>query len=304
MKKGLYLFIFILIFLNAGFSYAQTAPSGCDPSDKNCGVNLCNVQANCGADDDICPEDFFPPGKSCYIEDPDCCTIKVVGWSSSPDRFESTDEVEEGKRVYMYVETDGCNGKDAFFNVYLVDENLLSSDIELLSDTTETLGGPFEVRGEKVSAGITAYTDPAAFENGISKFKFRVKINPEGVSSLLEVFSDESTDSCSDFIDNDADGCADETLDCSDGKEDVQNPEECAAFSEACMGWKCNTGDCVDGRKTVTCPPLPIGCQLTMPPKFVKCYEKSVPFPFFDKFNFFSSIFSLVLFYGFRLRRK
>src|SRR3989344_11336 len=197
MKKGLGLFILLFIVLGTYFSYAQTTPSGCDPADKNCGVNLCNFQANCGAADDICPEEFFPPGKSCYIEDPDCCTIKQIGWSTNPDRFESTEEVEEGKGVYMYVETEGCNGKDAFFNVYLVDENFFGSDTELLSTTA----GPYEVNGEKVSARITAYTDPAAFENGISKFKFRVKINLEGISSLLEVFSSEGTDSCNDFID-------------------------------------------------------------------------------------------------------
>ena len=286
-------------------------------TENNGGVELCGSRLNCGLADDVCPEDFFGAGVSCYIEDPDCCKINRAGWSSSPDQFTAVTEAFEGQRIYMYVETDGCAGKDADFTIYSVDERFFGADTLLDSDTV----GPFAIdQSNKVSARWTAFTDPAAVKNGITKFKFKVKINPELFSDIIEISlisgnRGKSVNSCNDGIDNDVDGCADEEKDCEDGQETNQDQGECSICTtengiytcSGCIGWKCNPGDCLDGKKTTNCPDLRTqypNCPLTQPPKFVKCYEKVVPFPFYDNFNLILSILSLIGYYGFTLRRK
>ncbi len=308
MKKGIFgLFLLIILF---SFSVAAQVQNG--------GVTLCGVEKNCGLVDEICPEDFFEEGVSCYelvhIEDPDCCKIIKAGWSSSPDQYTAVTEAAEGQSIYMFVETTGCSGKDAEFTIYAVDERLFGADTLLASETA----GPFAVdQSNKVAARWVAFTDPAAFNDGITKFKFKVKINPELFSDIIKVSligGGASVNSCNDGIDNDADGCADEEKDCEDGQETNQDYGECAVCTtengiytcSACTvrNWKCNPGDCLEGKKATNCPALPPNCPLTQPPKFVKCYEKTIPFPFYDNFNLILSVFSLIGYYVFSLRKK
>lgn len=306
MKKRLLVFLsLILLFI-------------LEVNGQNTGVNLCNINRECGVNDGICPELFFPPGVSCYIEDPDCCKINRAVWSSAPDRYTPITQINEGDSVYMYVETLNCEGKNANFEIFRVEENFIFADEEF---SIVTFGPKAVDSTNKLGVQWTSYADPADLEDGLSKFKFKVRINPEADSStfgdLLEVVITnlegggaenlgQPTDlSCSDLIDNDADGCSDETADCStDGIEDNPDSTECSGYSVSCAGWKCTLGDCISGRKSVNCPDLPQGCNLAPPPPSVRCYEKSVPFPFFNWFNFSAVVFLLVGYYGWNIFKK
>src|SRR3989344_7281113 len=84
------------------------------------GVNICNEPYKCDPvnSDGICPEDFAS-GRVCAIQDIDCvkCIINKAVWSASDTSAVEIDEIKSGVPVYMYVETAGCNGKDARFTI-------------------------------------------------------------------------------------------------------------------------------------------------------------------------------------------
>src|SRR3989344_6705283 len=304
-KRGMVIFaVFLILFsLNVVLVNGQSQLRG---------VKICNLNNECGVSDGICPEMFFSPGTSCYIEDPDCCKINKAGWSSSSNSDSPISSINEGQSVYIYVETTNCNNKDANFEVYRVKERLLLSDEEFLV----TSFGPKKVTSDKLSVKWSAYVDPNDLNELISKFKFKVKINPSASSPLIQVSSSSSSSrnsivdlSCSDSIDNDADGCSDETDDCADGKEDCNfafdlSCSKCAGYTDSCAGWKCNIGECLNGYKSIICPNIPEGCSLAMPPPYIKCYEKSVPFSFFSGFNAAIVIFLLIGYYGYRIYKK
>ncbi|MEK6936586.1 MAG: hypothetical protein AABW58_00785 [Nanoarchaeota archaeon] len=332
MKKGFFMLFFLILFSISAF--------GQDISfQNNFGVNICGVPKNCGVADGICPEDFFSRGVECYIDfpDPDCCQIdpERTGWSRSKTEFLAIEGsyIAEGTEVFMYAETKRCEGKDATFKVFVVEDRAIFGDN--LLDTADTRSsvdsGPIEIIGPLKSDGYIgvglkwiSYTDPAAITDGVSKFRFKVKINPEFESEDLEVGPEGTTSgivhSCNDLIDNDADGCADEPADCTDDNtEGTPDYKQCPVCTTAVGGvtpacdakcrignepWQCHPGDCLDGTKSTGCPPIPDGCPLTQPPKFVKCYERLVPFPFYDNFNLVLSILSLIGYYGFRIKRN
>ena len=321
MKKWFYL-LFFLILLSLNVFGQQSTLNG---------VILCNVQNACGVNDGICPQDFFPKDVNCYIRDEDCCNLnlnsgkEIIGWSSSADNYVPLTKAYEGQSIYMYVETTPkCRGKDANFEIFLLDENIFGVD-RILETEEKIIAGPFPVpESGKLTIPWIAYTDPGAVKKGISRFKFRVKINPTADSPPIEVSLGngqviENINSCNDKIDNDADGCADEGADCTDGKEDQPNSQQCPVCNidpvngvvsdvcrTKCLNWKCAPGDCLEGRKGTNCQPVPYECPLTQPPKFVKCYEKLIPFPFYDNFNLVLSIFSLIGYYGLKpfLRKR
>ena len=297
MKKGFLLVIFLIFILPLVYS-----------ADR--GVSICNIDRMCGpcsagalgcnpstGEDNFCPEDYFEDGVSCYIKDPDCCSIERAVWSSSADLNTIVSGIREGESIYMNGETKHCLGKNAYFDVYRLEERLFLPDREYFVTTF----GPKLVSTDKINVRWTSFTDPA--DEGISKFKFKIRINPTLESGVIEVESIDGVNSCNDLIDNDADGCGDEAIDCADGKEDFQDISECGANSN-CGNWKCTVGECIDGFKTVNCPALPNGCNLAVPPPNVRCYEKSTPFPFFTGFNFGAVILLLTGFYGLRIYRR
>ena len=112
MKKGVFWLLFLILFsLNAFATH--------DPNELH-GANICNLQGSCdpSADgfcfgecgnnnDGICPSDFFPNDKKCYIRDEDCCNIAIdsselqLGWSSDETQFVSLTEAIEGENIFI-----------------------------------------------------------------------------------------------------------------------------------------------------------------------------------------------------------
>ncbi len=302
MKKRFISIIFLfLIIINLNLVYSQSK-----------GVNVCNINKECGIADGICPENFFPPGTTCYIEDPDCCKINKAIWSSDNQGLKEINSVIEGGSVFMFIDTFNCIGKDAKFDIYRVKDNLVFSDEEELVTPS-----PFATKKIIVNKVALEIKPELGANLDFSKFKFKVKINPESESSLLDVETDGSssstqTNTCTDGIDNDADGCSDELADCGPDGPGIEDPDltndptKCpGGTTPACSGWKCVMGECVDGFKSLQCPPVPEGCPLTRPStNTIKCYEDSVPFPFFTNFNFGLVLFLLTGYYGFRIYKR
>ena len=179
MKKRFFGIFIILILLNLSLIYSQTTSRG---------VAICNLNKDCSSTSDgFCPEDFFPTGVKCFIADPDCpasaptaCTITRTIWSSSSTQPTSVTTINSNQDVYMYVETSGCNGKDANFEVD-IEKSLLFftwwSAVPELAPVTPPI-----VASNKVVAHITPVTT-----TDISRFRFTVSINPTQDSPVLEV---------------------------------------------------------------------------------------------------------------------
>ncbi len=296
-KRVVGILVFFLILINLSLAYSQT----------NDGISICNINRDCGVSDGICPNDYFPPDETCYIEDPDCCTIKKdlsgnnnVYWSTDSGGNDRVTRVNEGQSIYMYVETSNCNNKDANFDIYGIRKRTLLPDQEVLIQQS------FATKVISNNKAYAKITPQLGSDPDISTFKFKVRINPTGESNLLDIDpAGSNVNSCNDAQDNDGDGCSDESLDCANGNEDAQDSTQCSEYSSSCAGWKCTMGECINGFKSIDCPEVPNGCGLVKPlSNQVKCYEKSVPFPFFSNFNAAIVILFLAAFYGFRIYRK
>ena len=319
MKKWFFAIFLILILFTLNTN-AQTSS----------GTSICNVNRDCGANDGICPENFFPQSVTCYIPDPDCCNILTAYWSKDKDGNVQATELKPNEPIYMFVSTSvACNNKDASFDLIPIRStffDFLGAEGESLAPIPLNDGSEFSyfpvktVKNGKVSLEFTAAEELGAFVNNqeISKFKFQVRINPKLVSDVVKIIGDFfGINSCNDRWDNDADGCFDEALDCADGNEDNPDYQECEVCqlitdcTSLCGGWRCNPGECFNGFKDTNCPPLPVDrndptkvCPITLPPQKVKCYDKTVPFPFFSAFNLVSVSFLLISYYSVKISRR
>jgi len=307
-KRGLFILTLFLVL----FSFSVNSQT----NDLQ-GVNICNVPHNCDPvnSDGICPEDFTA-GRVCAIQDKDCakCIINKAVWSAKDTSSTEIFEVKSGEPVYMYVETTGCNGKDAMFTI---------EGVKFLSSKILSLQLPAsKVQNSKVAKEITfVYNEEHLTSEDkkeiFNKYKFTVNINPTDESETLEITKGDIKGqglidkSCSDGDDNDLDGCVDnEDPDC--GTEGINTEDSdfgasanCpAAQNGACSGWKCSPGECTDGFRQSNCPPVPVGCPLPQPPSSVKCYQRSEAFPFFSNFNATIVIFLLAAYYEYRIYKK
>ena len=303
-KRFLGIFILFLILINLSIVYSLTAMEECVARHQNdCGVKICNANKDCGASDGICPNDYFTDGKTCYIIDPDCCTIKAnsIRWSkdSQGTPLEST-SVKEGDLVYMYVETENCNGKDAHFDTYgVIPRDILSfrfSDEErvIKIDFADPLP---KVINNKVYASMRAYSPNA----DITKLKFKVRVNPTAESPLLDITLGEKetaidSELCTQFWTN-PELCASTLSACPQCTEYISS-------GSACNGFSCRTGECLNGLKSLECN-IPKDCSVARPSgDQIKCYEKTVPFPFFSGFNVLIVVLLLSGYYGIIIYKK
>ena len=295
IKRCLILFLIIIFSLNV---LGQTTQIG---------ARICNIGKECGIADGVCPEDFFPDDVSCYIIDPDCCTINDAYWSSDVNGNIKVDSVTVGETTYMHVKTSDCIGKEARFILSSVSSGLFTGKDTNLVDCTEGNTDFPECPFAKRTVTTQDFSEPlvavTAAGEDTSKLRFEVKINPSLVSPLLEVIGDENFGEGQEII---LDACDNVWLDPSLCTGELATCAQCgSSFSASnCAGWKCDASECIDGFKTLTCPTLPQGCTIATPPLQIKCFTKTIPFPFFTEFNAAIVILLLASYYGYRLYRK
>lgn len=285
MKKGVFVILLFLILINLTYVYSA--------NDR--GVKICNVNRDCGVADGICPNDYFSPGVTCYITDPDCCIITKAVWSKDISGTPIS-SVEDGKSVYLYVETLNCNGKTAKFETYGVKEGwIYDSEVPLDLNFASKV-----VNANKVYALMTAIQNS---NPDITKLKFKVNINPTAESeNQLEITEGEGqvladSELCTEFWTS-PELCSTTLSSCPQCTEFISS-------GSACNGWKCTTGECINGQKSVNCPEPPAGCQVSKPGSSqIKCYEKTVPFPFFSGFNVLMVVLLLSGYYGIIIYKK